>query len=171
MAKLDKQKALEKRRLRAGRLLLKGVSQVEVSQRVGVAKSTVSGWAKRVHEGGLEALRSGGALGRPAGLEAQQRAALVRALKQGAMAHGFPTELWTLPRVGQLITRRFGLRYSEVHVWRILRQLGFTPQRPSKRALERDPQAIEEWKRKRWPKLKKTLPNKAEPSSSSTSRD
>lgn len=171
MAKSAKQEALEKRRLRAGRLLLKGVSQVEVSQRLGVAKSTVSGWAKRVHEGGLEALRSGGALGRPAGLDTTQRAELVRALKQGAIAHGFSTELWTLPRVGQLIARRFGLRYSEPHVWRILRQLGFSPQRPSKRALERDQQAIDAWKRKRWPKLKKTLQNKAEPLSLSTSRD
>ena len=83
------------------------------------------------------------------------RAELVRALKQGAMAHGFPTELWTLPRVGRLIEVRFGLRYSEPHVWRILRQLGFSPQRPSKRALERDADAIREWKRKRWPTLKK----------------
>ena len=171
MAKRDKQKELEKRRLRAGRLLLKGMTQVEVAQRVGVAKSTVSGWAKRLESGGLDALRSERALGRPASLQPAQRAELVRALKQGAMAHGFPTELWTLPRVGRLIHARFGLRYSEPHVWRILRQLGFSPQRPSKRALERDENAIREWKRKRWPTLKKTPKNKDEPSSSSTSRD
>ncbi len=171
MAKRDKQKELEKRRLRAGRLLLKGTAQVEVARRVGVAKSTVSGWAKRIDEGGLDALRSAGALGRPAGLDARQRAELVQALKEGAMAHGFPTELWTLPRVGRLIEARFGLRYSEAHVWRILRGLGFTAQRPTKRALERDEKAIERWKRKRWPALKKTLRNKEEPSSSSTSRD
>jgi len=138
MTRPDKQRELEKRRLRAGRLLLKGVPQVEVAQRLGVAKSTVSGWAKRLHEGGLEALRSGRALGRPAGLDAPQRTELVRALKAGAMAHGFPTELWTLRRVARLIEVRFGLRYSEVHVWRLLRGLGFSPQRPSKRALERD---------------------------------
>jgi len=171
MAKPDKQKALEKRRLQAGRWLLKGMPQVEVAQRLGVAKSSVSGWAKRVHEGGLEALRSDGALGRPAGLDAEQKAGLVKALKQGAMAHGFATELWTLPRVGHLIEQQCGVRYSEVHVWRILRQLGFTPQRPSKRALERDEKAIQTWKRTRWPALKKTLPNSGEPSSSSTSRD
>jgi transposase len=171
MAKRDKQKELEKRRLQAGRLLLKGVPQVEVARRVGVAKSSVSGWAKRLNEGGLDALRSGRALGRPAGLDAAQRSELVKALKQGAMAHGFPTELWTLPRVGRLIEDRFGLRYSEPHVWRILRRLGFSPQRPSKRALERDEKAIREWKRRRWPSLKKTPRNKGEPSSSSTSRD
>ena len=171
MAKRDKQKELERRRLRAGRLLLKGMAQVEVAKHLGVAKSTVSGWAKRLEAGGLDALRSERALGRPAGLEATQRSELVRALKQGAMAHGFPTELWTLPRVGRLIEERFGLRYSEPHVWRILRQLGFSPQRPSKRALERDENAIRQWKRKRWPTLKKTPKNKGEPSSSSTNRD
>jgi transposase len=171
MAKRDKQKELEKRRLRAGRLLLKGMAQVEVAQRVGVAKSTVSGWAKRLVAGGLDALRSERGLGRPAGLDSRQRDELVRALKEGAMAHGFPTELWTLPRVGRLIETRFGLRYSEPHVWRLLRRLGFSPQRPTKRALERDEEAIRQWKRKRWPTLKKTLQNKDEPSSSSTNRD
>ena len=170
-ARRDKQKELEKRRLRAGRMLLRGVAQAEVSRRVGVAKSTVSGWAKQVEAGGLDALRSTTPLGRPAGLNRGQRAALGRALKQGAMAHGFATELWTLPRVARLIEDQFGLRYSEPHVWRLLRQLGFSPQRPSKRALERDEQAIREWKRKRWPALKKTPRNKGEPSSSSTSRD
>ena len=157
MAKPGKQKELEKRRLRAGRLLLKGVPQIEVAERFGVAKSSVSGWAKRLRSGGLEALRSEGSLGRPAGLAAAQRAELVRALKQGALAHGFATALWTLPRVGRLIESKFGLRYSEPHVWQILRSLGFSSQRPSKRALERDEQAIEHWKRKRWPALKKTL--------------
>ena len=103
MAKGNKQKELEKRRLRAGRLLLKGTRQVEVVRRLGVAKSSVSGWAKRVDEGGLDALRSEGGLGRPAGLDAADRSALAAALKEGVMAHGFPTELWTLPRVRRLI--------------------------------------------------------------------
>jgi transposase len=170
MAKRDRQKELQSRRLRAGRLLLKGNPQVEVARRVGVAKSTVSGWAKRVSEGGLEALRSDATLGRPAGMSMEQRAELVQALKAGAMAHGFPTELWTLPRIGRLIDDKFGLRYSEPHVWRILRSLGFSSQRPSKRALERDEKAIREWKQKRWPALKKTPRNRAERLSSSTNR-
>ena len=157
MAKHNQQKELERRRLRAGRLLLKGVPQVEVARRLEVAKSTISGWAKRVHSGGLEALRSVRALGRPPGLDATQRTELTKALKAGAMAQGFATELWTLPRVARLIQSQFGLRYSEVHVWRLLRSLGFSPQRPGKRALERDEQAIRAWQRKRWPALKKTL--------------
>jgi transposase len=155
VAKPGKQKELEKRRLRAGRLLLKDVPQVEVARRVGVAKSTVCGWTKRLQSGGLDALRSERSLGRPAGLDAVQRPELVQALNEGAMAHGFATELWTLPRVGRLIKSRFRLRYSVPHVWRILRSVCFTPQRPSKRALERDEQAIRDWKRERWPALKK----------------
>ena len=157
MVKPDKQKALEKRRLRAGRWLLKGMPQVEIARRLGVSKASVCGWAKLMATGGLAALRSHSRLGRPPGLEATERTALAAALKAGAMAHGFPTELWTLPRVRRLIELEFGLQYSEPHVWRLLRSLGFTPQRPDKRALERDEQAIRTWKRKRWPALKKTL--------------
>ena len=76
MAKTDPQKELEKRRLRAGRLLPKGVAQVEVARQLGVAKSTISGWAKRVDSGGLDALRSVRGLGRPPGFDLSQRAEL-----------------------------------------------------------------------------------------------
>jgi transposase len=109
--------------------------------------------------------------GRPSGLEQAQRRELMRALKAGALAEGFATDLWTLPRVGHLIERRFGRAYSESQVWRILVSLGFSCQRPSGRALERDEAAIQRWKQTRWPVLKKTLRNKAGSSSSSTSRD
>ncbi len=166
MNKVTKQQALERRRLQAGRWLLKGVQQAAVARRLEVRPSAVSAWAKRLRGGGLSALKSTAALGRPAGLREAQRAALAAALKQGALAQGFATELWTLPRVGKLIERQFGRRYCDSQVWRILRALGFSPQRPSKRALERDEQAIRTWKRERWPALKKTLPDKGVPSSS-----
>jgi transposase len=104
--------------------------------------------------------------GRPSGLVDAQRRELMQALKAGALAEGFATDLWTLPRVGQLIERRFGRAYSESQVWRILVSLGFSCQRPSGRALERDETAIKRWKQIRWPVLKKTPQNKAESSSS-----
>jgi transposase len=104
-------------------------------------------------------------------LDAQQKVELVQLLKEGALGQGFATELWTLPRVGQLIEERFGRRYSESQVWRILIALGFSSQRPTCRALERDEGAIRRWKRVRWPALKKTPENKGGSSSSSTSRD
>jgi transposase len=161
---------LQRRRLRAGRLLLRGIAQAEVARRVGVTRTTVSDWNEKLNAGGLQGLKRR-PRGRPPGLDAAQRRALIERLKEGALAHGFATELWTLPRVGKLIERRFGRRYSESQVWRILMALGFSCQRPSGRALERNEAAIRKWKQQRWPALKKTPRNKAGSSSSSTSRD
>jgi transposase len=157
-----KRKGLEQRRLQAGRLLRQGVSKAEVARQLRVAPSSVSGWAKRLEQGGLAALKSRGRWGRRRGLDDRQRQQLAKALQAGALAAGFATELWTLPRIGVVIQRLFGRRYSDSQVWRILRSMGFSPQRPSRRALERDEAAIAQWKKRRWPALKKTLPNKAE---------
>lgn len=161
---------LQRRRLRGGRLLPRGESQAEVARRIGVSRTTVSDWNVSLTEGGLEALKRR-PRGRPSGLDIAQRRELMQALMRGALAEGFATDLWTLPRVGKLIERRFGRAYSESQVWRILVALGFSCQRPSGRALERNEAAIQRWKKTRWPALKKTLPNKAGSSSSSTSRD
>ena len=171
MSKPDKQsRVLQRRRMRAGRLLLGGMAQAQVARRVGVSRTTVSVWNEQLEAGGLEALRRR-PRGRPSALDAQQKSELVKLLKEGALAQGFGTELWTLRRVGQQIEEKFGRRYSESQVWRILVSLGFSSQRPSSRALERDEAAIRRWKRLRWPALKKTPENKAESSSSSTNRD
>jgi transposase len=163
-------KDLQRRRMRAGRLLLKGVAQAEVARRVGVTRTTVSVWNRDLQKDGLDGLMAG-VRGRPSRLSEEHRAQLLKALLNGALAEGFPTELWTLSRVGMLIERQSGHRYSESQVWRILTGLGFSSQRPSSRALERNESAIARWKRDRWPALKKTLRDKDESSSSSTSRD
>jgi transposase len=171
MSKSEKEaRILQRRRMRAGRLLLRGVPQAQVARRVAVTRTTVSTWNEQLQSGGLEALKRR-ARGRPSGLEAEQKSELVRLLKAGALAQGFATELWSLRRVGQLIEEKFAHRYSESQVWRILIGLGFSSQRPTSRALERDEAAIRRWKRVRWPALKKTLPDKDAPSSSSTNRD
>jgi transposase len=170
MSKVErKAKALQRRRLRAGRLLQRGVAQAEVARRLAVSRTTVSDWNSQLEAGGLEALKRR-PRGRPSGLDASQRRELLQLLTAGALAAGFATELWTLRRVGQLIERRFARSYSESQVWRILIALGFSCQRPAGRALERNEAAIRRWKQTRWPALKKTLPNKAASSSSSTSR-
>jgi len=156
MSKSEKgSRALQRRRMRAGRLLLRGVPQAEVARRVAVTRTTVSTWNEQLESGGLEALERR-PRGRPSALDAQQKVELVRLLKEGALAQGFATELWTLRRVGQLIEEKFSRRYSESQVWRILIGLGFSSQRPTGRALARDEQAIRRWKRVRWPALKKT---------------
>ena len=78
-----------------------------------------------------------------------------------ALAAGHATELWSLGRVGKLIERCFGPRYSPTQVWRILGKLGWSCQRPGARAIERDERAIRRWKQQRWPALKKTPPKSA----------
>jgi hypothetical protein len=78
----------------------------------------------------------------------------VRQLKAGALAAGFPTELWTLPRIAQLIEQRFAVRLTQPSVWRLLRALGWSVQRPTGQARQRDEKAIRTWKAKRWPELK-----------------
>ena len=146
-----------RRRLRAGRMLMAGKTPAQAALAVGVARQTAYTWKARLDEGGIDALRSM-ATGRPAQLDAKQLDALRAALLQGAMVHEFGTELWTLKRVRALIERLYGVRFSEVHVWRLLGALGFSSQKPERRALERDESAVLAWKRKTWPALKKSVP-------------
>lgn len=158
-------KELEKRRLKAARLLLRGVTKAEVARQLGVARQTVATWEQRLAAGGREALKRG-KLGRPRQLDAGQERELGNIILAGALAAGFPTELWTLPRIGQVIARRFGVEYSTGHLWRLLRRLGFSCQKPEKRALQRNEAEIARWKRHTWPALKKKPGGRAAPSSS-----
>jgi len=163
-------KALEKRRLQGAQLLARGVSKSEVARRLGVARQTVATWEKRLAEGGKEALKRG-ELGRPRQLDAEQERELGKLIMAGALAGGFPTELWTLPRVGKVIVERFGIEYSNGHLWHLLRRMGFSCQKPEKRATQRNEAEIAHWKRHTWPTLKKKPSAKAAPSSSSTNPD
>ena len=144
-----------KKRLRAGRLLQQGKGCAEVALAVGVARQTVYTWKALLDEGGIDALRAVPERGRPAQLEQAQLASVRAALLQSPTAHGFGTELWTIKRVGVLIERMHGVRFSRAHVWRLLGSLGFSPQKPEKRAIERDEDAVRNWKRSTWPALKK----------------
>jgi transposase len=153
---------LERRRKRAMRLLASGLWPAEVARRVGVNRQSVLRWIKRSSEGGMAALKRPKRFGRPPKLKDIQRAELVKALKTGAIAAGFATELWTLPRIATLIKERFGVQLTQPSVWRMLQQLGWSVQRPSGRARQRDEEAIAHWKKKRWPALKKSLRGKAE---------
>jgi len=151
-------KALERRRRRGARLLAAGESQAEVARRVGVSRQTVMRWDRARQEGGMEALRRAPHFGRPERLSAAQRQELVRLLKEGALAAGFSTELWTAPR----IETKFSVKLVPTSVWRLLGRLGWSVQRPTGQARERDERAVRTWKAKRWPELKKSLRDKAE---------
>lgn len=144
-----------KKRIRAGRLLLAGNGCGEVAERVGVARQTVYTWKRLLDEGGLKALRAVPERGRPARLDELELSQLRTALLQGPTAHGFATELWTLRRVGVVIERLYRVRFSQSQVWRILGALGFSPQKPDKRAIERNEDAVRHWRQYRWPALKK----------------
>jgi transposase len=145
-----------KRRVRAGRLLQKGRKPAEVARLVGAPRQTVYRWLDVLNEEGIDALREMSKGGRPARLDAAQHDKLREMLLAGAQAAGFGTDLWTLKRVRQTIEKCFGVRYSEVHVWRLLGRLGFSSQKPDKRAAERDEAAIVRWRRRTWPALKKS---------------
>lgn len=158
--------AIEARRIEGARLLKRKVPQAEVARRLGVSRQAVSVWARALGANGAAGKLKAKRLGRPPRLDARQRETLRSMLLKGALVAGFPTELWTINRVRVLVKREFGVAYSHSGGWELLRRLGFTPQKPEKRALQRDEQAIARWKRKTWPALKKKPGVKAAPSSS-----
>lgn len=162
-------KAMQRRRLRAIRLLHKGLSQAEVARELGVSRQSVSRWASNWEAEGEASLKAR-PVSRPSGLDGPQRRELVKVIKRGAVLAGYPTELWTLARAREVIAERFGRRYNEAHVSRILKGLGFSCQRPTGHATQRDEAAIRQWKYQRWPELKKTPKNTAKRFSLSTSR-
>ena len=153
----------EGRRLRALELKERGWKQSEIAEALGVTEGAVSQWMKRAREQGAQALRHKPPPGAPSRLSDEQRARLPELLAQGAEAHGFRGELWTCERVAVLIRREFGVSYHPAHVSRVVRTLGLSLQKPQRRAEQRDEEAIEHWKQKKWPSLKKGRKRKAEP--------
>jgi len=142
--------------MRAAELFRRGRRPAEVARELGVSIQSASEWHRRWSAGGKTALRAAGRAGRLPRVDAGQLAEVEAALLRGPTANGFPTELWTLPRVAEVIETVTGVAYHPGHVWRILRmQLGWSRQRPARRAVERDDAAIEQWAKERWPKLKK----------------
>ena len=144
-----------KRRVRAARLLQKGEKPAKVAELVGAPRQTVYRWLDLLREGGIDALREMSKGGRPSQMSSEQFAQLREALLAGPLANGYATDLWTLKRVRLLIEKCFGVAYSDVHVWRLLGAMGFSSQKPEKRAMERNEQAVAQWKKRTWPALKK----------------
>lgn len=147
--------ALQQRRLNAARFFEQGLGPAEVARRCGVSCQSATRWETAWLAGGKNALRKAEKAGRPARIQPRQIEELKSTLKQGPGASGFATELWTAERVAQVIQRRFGVKYHPDHVCRLLGQMGWSCQRPTTRALQRDEAAIGQWKRSQWPRLKK----------------
>jgi transposase len=148
--------ALEARRFQAARLFGRGRSQAAVARELQVTRATAHRWYHAWQTEGRRALKAVGRAGRKPRLDRQQWARVEVALLKGPAAHGFATDLWTLPRIAGVIARLTGVRYHPAHVWRILRGLNWSLQRPTRQARERDEAAIRQWRRQRWPQVKKT---------------
>lgn len=149
---------LEHRRTRAIELLAQGLAPVEVAHMVGVDRRSVRRWNASYRRRGKAALKAKAAPGRPSALDEKARRRVEQILLKEATAAGFPTDLWTCPRVAQVIERRFGVAYHVDHVGRLLHGLGWSPQKPERRAVERDEDEIRRWVKQDWPKVKKTPP-------------
>jgi transposase len=144
----------EGRRLRAWELHEAGWSGARIAAALGVTPGAVSQWLTRAREGGgQEALRTKPRPGKQPRLTAEQRAQIPARLAQGAEAHGFVGDVWTTKRVAAVIKRACGVSYHPAHVSRLLRQLGWTLQKPIQRASQRDEDKVTAWREQEWPAL------------------
>lgn len=161
---------LQARRLRAAELFAIGVRQAEVARQLGVTRQSVHLWYQRWQADGVDGLVSRGPTGPAPRLSDNQLQQIEQALLKGADANGFVGELWTLDRITTVIERLTGIRHHPAWVWALLRyRLGWSVQRPVRRAAERDQAAIDRWVKERWPAIKQT-PTGAEPVWSSSTR-
>lgn len=152
-------KQLQRRRYKALELLDSGLSLNAVARTIGCNASSVMRWRNERDKHGYKALEAKPVSGRPQKLSLQQRNQVMALLIKGAMANGYSTELWTTARIAELIERHFAVIYHRDHIGRFMASQGWSYQKPGKRPLQRDDQAIEQWKRKEWPRIKKTLNN------------
>jgi len=150
-----KPSVLEDRRQRAIGLLRQGLRPVDVARRLGVDRRSVRRWNAAYRRRGNNGLRARPNTGRPDRLGRRGRQRLERLLLNGAHACGFPSDLWTCPRIAVVIQRKFGVRYHVDHISRLMRSLGWSPQKPERRAIERDEERIRTWRRVDWPRIKK----------------
>lgn len=139
----------------AGKMIAEGKGVCEVARLVEASTSSVSRWKADLEEGGMEALKAKPPGGRSARLTPEQKKELEQVLLKGPRAAGYDTDLWTLARVAKTIERMFGVKYHPGHVWYILRDMGWSCQKPERRARERDEEAIGRWRKEDWPRVKK----------------
>jgi len=147
----------EGRRLRALELSQQGWKQQDIADALGVTQGAVSLWLTRAKREGIEGLRHRKATGAPSRLTPEQRAQIPALLNRGAESFGFRGDIWSCARIAEVIHRELGVLYHPAHVSRLLKQCGWSRQRPALRATQRDEKAIEQWKEERWPEIKKKL--------------
>jgi transposase len=163
--------ARQARRERAAELFAQGRSQAQVARDLDVSRQSAGRWHARWQADGTTALRTRGPTGRRPKVADDQLEGIQQALLEGALAHGFDTDVWTLDRIAVVIQDLTGVALSNPSVWRLLRgRLGWTVQRPERQAKERDEQAIQHWVAHEWPRIKRGRAPSRPGLSSSTSR-
>ena len=120
---------METRRLAAAKDLLNGSSQSLVARRYGVSRTTASRWHRSIVVRGMDGMRKRRATGRPSRLTADQVDSIRRMYQEGAVAHGFSTDRWTTGKFAVAIERRFGIRYDQDHVGRLMHKFGLRERR------------------------------------------
>jgi transposase len=145
----------EWRRLRAWELQRQGWPQHDIAEALGVSKSAVSHWLAIAQRQGIDALLSHPSPGPPPKLTPQQKRCIPDFLSHGAEAYGFRGDVWTCGRIAWVIEQEFGVGYHKGHVARLLQDLGWTPQVPLARAIQRDEAAIQRWRVEVWPELRR----------------
>ena len=140
------------RRTRALQQLQQGQSPKQVAQQLSVTARSVRRWRQDAHQPKRKSVRSPG---RSCRLSTAQLRRLEQALARGAVAQGYADDYWTLERIAQVIWHLFGVRYHGSGVWYLLQRLDWSSQKPQRRTLTRDDDAIAHWKRYTWPRIKK----------------
>ncbi len=141
--------------MRAWELSLQGWTQGEIAEALGVGRPSVCQWLQAARQGGPDALRRRLHPGPAGKLLPGQRYLIADCLWHGAEAYGFRGDVWTCGRVARVMEEEFGVRYHPGHVSRILKEIGWTPQVPITRAIQRDEEAIASWRQHDWPQLKR----------------
>lgn len=155
----EKDKDLD--RWRRGRAVLgyiEGRRVIELAAELGVTRGSVNRWLQWYEATGIDGLRTGKAPGAQPKLTEAQQEALVQLIEAGPQAVGYTSGVWTGPMIGDLIEQRFGVRYHNHHIPRMLNQLGFSVQRPRKRLASADVDAQATWLRRTFPSIKKKRP-------------
>lgn len=149
-------KELEARRQRALILIKNGHSQSAVSRELGVTPQAVSTWVVAHRAGGKKALGSKGKPGRKTGMTAVDLKKVETALLKGPVKNGYRNDLWTLRRVATVLATVTGRPTpSTTRTWNVLREMGWSCQRPAKRARQQDPDAVAAFRNQTWTAVKK----------------
>jgi len=149
-------KTLEEIRIRAVQSVEAGESPEDVIRTLGFGRTVIYNWLAKYREGGIDALRAKAISGRPSKMTGKQLQWVYKTVtSKNPLQLRFEFALWTRAMIREMIRERFGVRLSEVSVGRMLRKLGLSPQKPLRRAYERDSEFVKTWRKKQFPEIRR----------------